>query len=259
MRLKPRHRRGAGRGRGGGGVGTPEQLVAAASEVFSESGYRGATVRDICRRAGANVAAVNYHFGGKEGLYAEVLRCGLRLAVERFPADDGVPAGASAEERLRGFVRSLLRRMLATGPEACQGRLLLREMVEPTPALDAVVATEIRGWVASLESVVGEILGVGSGSGGKATESMVALGAASVVSQVVFYHHCRQVIPRAFPGVMGAMEDPEALAGHIATFSLAGLRALAGGAGEGGDVRPGGRVPRRAGLKRSRVEPGEKL
>lgn len=100
------------------------------------------------------------------------------------------------------------------------------------------------------------------GFGGKvpeSMESMVALGAASVVSQVVFYHHCRQVIPRAFPGVMGAMEDPEVLAGHIATFSLAGLRALAGGVGEGGDVRRGGRGPRRAGLKRSRGKPGEKL
>ena len=207
---------------GGRGLATPAQLVAAASRVFADFGYRGATVRDICRQAGANVAAVNYHFGGKEGLYAEVLRCGLRRALAPFPAGDpGPERGGTAKERLRAFVRSLRGRLLATGPDGCHGRLMMREMVDPTPALDTVVATEIRGMTEYLEGLVAELVGSTAGP------ERVAMAAASVVSQVVFYHHCRQVIPRAFPSLVGPMDDVEGLADHIVRFSLEGLAGAA--------------------------------
>ena len=63
---------------------TRRQLLEAAGEVFAEAGYRDATVREICRRAGANIAAINYHFGDKEKLYAEVLRYSHGKALEKY-------------------------------------------------------------------------------------------------------------------------------------------------------------------------------
>src|SRR3954468_6015625 len=87
---------------------TRRNLLDAASEVFAEVGFRAATVREICQRAGANIAAVNYHFGDKEQLYRAVLKGTCQTALEKYPADFGLPPKATPEQRLRAFVHSFL-------------------------------------------------------------------------------------------------------------------------------------------------------
>src|SRR5882672_8263904 len=87
---------------------TREQLIEAATEVFARAGFRAATVREICQKAGANIAAVNYHFGDKESLYAEVLRHALHRARQKYPPDLGLGPKATPEERLHAFVHSFL-------------------------------------------------------------------------------------------------------------------------------------------------------
>ena len=59
---------------------TRTRLIDAAGEMFAEFGFHHTTVRQICERAGANVAAVNYHFRDKTGLYTEVVRQSMRAA-----------------------------------------------------------------------------------------------------------------------------------------------------------------------------------
>jgi AcrR family transcriptional regulator len=53
---------------------TRNRLLEAALDCFSERGFAGTTTRLICGRAGVNLALLNYHFGSKEALWAQVLR-----------------------------------------------------------------------------------------------------------------------------------------------------------------------------------------
>jgi len=65
---------------------TRQRLLDAAREVFSQHSFQGATVREICRLADANVAAVNYHFGSKDGLLAEALNFSQLAALQKANA-----------------------------------------------------------------------------------------------------------------------------------------------------------------------------
>jgi TetR/AcrR family transcriptional regulator, regulator of cefoperazone and chloramphenicol sensitivity len=199
-------------------VETRRQLLEAAGEVFAEAGFRNATVREICRRAGANVAAVNYHFGDKEGLYAEVLRHSQQKAFEKYPPLLGVAADALPEERLRAFVRSFLLRIFDNGSTTQFGKIMSHEMVEPTKALDLLLAERIRPMTDQLRGLVAEILG------DPLNTEKVRLCCFSVVSQCVFFHHCRTMISRLFPEQRLDAAAVEQLAGHIARFSLAAMK-----------------------------------
>jgi AcrR family transcriptional regulator len=198
-------------------------LLDAASEVFAEVGFRAATVRQICERAGANIAAVHYHFGDKEALYTEVLQRAYDRAVQKYPPDLGLTRDATVEQRLHAFVRAFLLRIFAEGPESHHGKLMAREMIEPTGALDRIVKDSMRPQAEALFGIVGELLGRG------ASAELCRLCGMSVVSQVLFYHHCRPVIRRMFPDMKFDAARIELLADHITRFSLAALTELSGG------------------------------
>ena len=203
---------------------TRHQLLEAAGAVFAEVGFRDATVREICRRGNANVAAVNYHFGDKETLYIEVLRYAHAKALAKYPPLLGLPADAPAKEKLHAFIHSLLLRVFDKGPTSWHGKLMLREMIEPTVALDSLVEERIRPMASQLWKIVAELLD------GKPEDERVRLCAFSVVSQCVFYHHCRPVMARLFPGQKPPEpEDIRKLADHITRFSLAAMKGLSGG------------------------------
>src|SRR4029453_11154321 len=116
---------------------TRHPLLEGAGEVFAERGFRAATVREICQRAKANLAAVNYHFGDKERLYEAVLQYTFCRAVEAYPLDLGLGAEATAAERLRAFIRTHLFSVLDEGLPAWHGKLRAREMAEPRRAVGA--------------------------------------------------------------------------------------------------------------------------
>lgn len=201
---------------------TRHRLIDAAGEVFADVGFQAATVRDICQRAGANIAAVNYHFGDKDTLYLAVFDHARECAAE-FDREVGatMAAGQTPAQRLHAYVVAFLRKLFATGRPTWHTRLISREMIEPTRALDRIVELSIRPNFELGRRIVREIVGPGP------SERQVIMCAASVVGQCLHYHHCRAVTARLYPGWLEQPDFLDTTAAHIATFSLCALTGLA--------------------------------
>jgi AcrR family transcriptional regulator len=200
---------------------TRGRLLEAAAKIFAEQGYRNATVQEICRRAGANIAAVNYHFGDKERLYSAVVDHAERYTLSEFPPTPESERGLDAEGRLRNHVREFLFRILDEDRSGWLGKLIAREMVEPTSILDKLVREKFRPNHERLTAIVGELLGPA------ATPENVNRCALSIRGQCLFYHLCQPAITRVIPGIRFDRGEIEQLAEFISDFSLAAIRDLA--------------------------------
>jgi AcrR family transcriptional regulator len=111
---------------------TRERLIEAAGQLFADHGFRKVTVREICRVARANVAAVNYHFGDKLGLYREVLDTAISAQEATTAAARAAGEGLPADQKLRAFVQTFVERVVGHRPTWVRG-LMFREMSDPTP------------------------------------------------------------------------------------------------------------------------------
>jgi AcrR family transcriptional regulator len=189
----------------------------AAGEVFAEQGFQNATVRQICERAEANVAAVNYHFRDKAELYDAVLRYAHCAAEAEYAATRPRPETAP-EERLSIYIRTLMLRMLDEGRPAWHGKLMSREMTEPTAALDALVKDAFLPHFQELAGIVGELLGP------QATENDIEMCGNSVIAHCVFYKHCKPLLLRMEANLHYDKSGIEALAAFVTRFSLLGLK-----------------------------------
>jgi AcrR family transcriptional regulator len=202
--------------RGASSEQTRERLLDAAREVFSELGFQGATVREICRRAEANVAAVNYHFGSKDGLLAEA----LHFESLRMLQETNARAATCPEARLSLFIREFMHMLLDETRDSSQCRIMARELADPTPALDKIVREAIAPLHDYLASLVREIVGDG------VSEAGLHRCVNSIVGQCMYYHHSHPVLRRLHPDLHYGGEEIDAIAQHIADFSLDGLRGL---------------------------------
>jgi AcrR family transcriptional regulator len=197
---------------------TRERLLTAAERLFADRGFKKVTVREICRAARANVAAVNYHFGDKLGLYREVLQSAIDAMRATNDAARRAGQGQTAEEQLRRYIGIFVHRLLGSSRDSVH-RLINREINDPTPALDALVEQGVRPRVEYLSGLVAEMTGY------EPSDQRVLRCVASIQAQSIAY------LPNPIAARLGLAFTPTAahlteVAEHIATFSIAGVRAV---------------------------------
>jgi len=207
---------------------TRHKLLDAAGHVFAEHGYYSATIRQICKRAGANVAAVNYHFKDKLGLYGEVLGACARAAhVEQMRA--ALDQSGSPEKVLREVIRARVRGLANDGLPDWYFQLFVREIAQPTPALARMINKVARPIYERMLGLIGGIIGLA------AEDEKTRLCAYSVMGQILFYAFAGPLLERLSPNIELTPERLDRIADHIADFSLAYLREI-----RSGRDKPGG-------------------
>lgn len=201
---------------------TRQRLLEAALELFTEFGFENVTVRDLCKHAAANLAAINYHFGDKLGLYLEVVRAAVAemegLNQEMMSRPD-LPPGP----RLRHFILTYVPQlMLLDDQYAWIPKLMRHEMMEPTPGSKLLVEAILRPRLVYLTRIVAELLGV--------PEDDPRVGQCVMAIQL----QCIACIPSAHRESLAPWpreRTPEVArqaAERIVAFSLAGIEAVKG-------------------------------
>lgn len=194
---------------------TRARLLEAAGEVFAAKGFQAATVREICTRAGANLAAVNYHFGDKERLYIETVK-----HAQCSGADEPVPqwpAGTPPAVKLRDYIGRLLARFLDQRRPAWHAQLMAREMAEPTDACIALVDSYIRPSFDLLDRILAELLPPGTAA---TDRHLIAF---SIVGQCVHFKIHQPIAIQLVGEEEYHSYDVERLTDHVARFGLAAL------------------------------------
>lgn len=215
---------------------TMQRLINVAGELFAEKGFKETTVREICERAGANLAAVNYYFRDKENLYQEVLSAVVSKMGDKSFLEILEDTETSSRDKLYMFVKTFLSRRFDPEAPHWHFELIARQMVESPESLKPKGSENLRTHYHVLYQIVSSCLGP------EAAPELVQKCILSIVGQYKVYimmHHPHSPMPEELKVEMTPPEIEER-ARHIADFSIAALReireGLRGNAGEGNET-----------------------
>ncbi len=199
------------------GKETRKRLLRAACDLFSDKGFRKTTVAQICLKAGANQAAVNYYFRDKTCLYIEC----WKYAAERFGEDlftDG--QDCTPRDQLRHYIHTLMKNIADKGEKGHFVRFYMMELVSPTGLVQDAWHDTIQPRRRALHRVICRIMDRDPG------EEILTFCELSIAGQ------CRTLLsltPNDVEYFLGRHMDEamiHRLADHITDFSLAGIQAV---------------------------------
>ena len=196
-----------------------ERLLGVAEQLFAERGFEGTSVRQLTAKADCNVAAINYHFGGKEQLYREIfvrhmdILRDLRInAIEKVMKKSNV----SLEELLHAFVKSFIKPLLNEKSSNSLLELMNREMLDPhlprNLFVEKIVIPTFSVFGKALMQLCSAI-----------DETKARLVIHSIVGQLVHIIHIQKMFNAEERAAF--VMDVESLLDHIVKFSAAGIRA----------------------------------
>lgn len=198
---------------------TKDRILGAAEELFAQHGFAGTSLRQVTSLAAVNIAAVNYHFGSKEGLYATVLEEAHARLVSIDLVTKATQSGAEPAEKLRTLLRQIVGEIARRAEGRWELRVLSREVLAPTPMMDRMIANQIQPKFKLVSTMIAGVLGV------PANHPAVSRCTVSIIGPCGFLLITDpQWQKQVFPSMN---VDPDTLVDHMVTFALGGLNAVA--------------------------------
>ncbi len=201
------------------GAQTRQHLLEVAGQVFAEQGYTRAMSKEICERAGANIAAVNYHFGGKEGLYAAVLEEAHARLVSIDVVTKATQGDAAPADKVRALLSQVVGEIARRSDTAWELRVLSREVLSPTPMSERMVSNQIQPKFRLVAKMVADVLDV------PPSHPAVSRCMVSIIGPCAFLLLTDPAWQkRIFPSLT---VDATTLVDHMVAFAMAGLKSVA--------------------------------
>lgn len=201
-----------------------ERLIDVAEGLFCEKGFDGTSVRDITSRAKCNVAAVNYHFGGKDKLYYEVFHRhmrtlrDIRIASIKRVMSQG-EGEVTLEQLLRAFAIAFIEPLINESSGRRLMKLMVREMLDPYLPKKMFVEEMGRPTLSALGDAIAKIC---PGLGQRETVMSIL----SVIGQLIHTVHLNEIL-NAEEDFGLQMPNLAEMVEHIVAFSAGGILAVA--------------------------------
>ncbi len=202
------------------GIATKELILEIAGKFFAEKGYDSTTSKEICLKANANPAAINYHFGGKMQLYQATLIKAHAHLIALDHLQHIQKMSISPEEKLGLFIDSFVINVSKGGWYA---KILIREILSPSKRFEQmikqVVVQEMFPKIAIAKKIISEITGLPVNNPA-VLRSLYTIGTPCImllVAQKTILEHLYQ----------DSIQDMDALTQHLKTYALGGLKNVA--------------------------------
>jgi len=194
------------------------RLLQAAAEVFAEVGYHAATTREICKRAGVNLASIHYYYGDKAELYREVFRLPFLSECNAFATLD--IAQASLQEALHFFYSWLFPPVAEKDPmRELFMRLHAREEAEPSGVLGDAMLQAFRPNHEKVQALLCREFGL------KKPDAEVDRMTFAVIGLATVYFHNRSAIENLAPKLLDGQKSREAMAERLVGYAVALIEA----------------------------------
>ena len=197
------------------GDATRAQLLETAGKLFAERGFANVTSKEICALASANMAAINYHFGSRDGLYEAVLLAAHAQLLD-LDAMAAIAGGAGeAREKFRAIFGGILGHVIERDAGWAM-RVMVRELLSPSPSAQVLARKAVLPKAKLMMGVLADLLELPPNHGA------VQRALAFVMTQSMGL----LLVPKDIGLPFSLSRDSAALVQDLLTYVLAGLEAM---------------------------------